>query len=160
MDVIKGEELLNVLAGIRKTESPGRKGGEFPYARTVYACFEEIQKLRDEGFTMATIRSYLEGKGVLPAGTDPHSFCRAFRRETARRQRAAKQKAATAKNVAGHKGNAAESATAPRAKQAPGFSPSPTAPVKPEERLRINSDGTFNIRPTNLDDLPDLGKLR
>jgi hypothetical protein len=79
------------LDEIRETETPGKRGGEFVYAQAVYGCFDEIEKLKVEGFTLTTICKYLERKGLLPANSDPRSFCRAFRRrrEAARRRQTA-----------------------------------------------------------------------
>jgi DNA-binding transcriptional MerR regulator len=68
------------LEELRETETPGRRGGEFIYARAVYAYFREIEELKAEGFTLATICRFLEKREILPAGSDPRSFCRAFRR--------------------------------------------------------------------------------
>jgi hypothetical protein len=56
---------LGILAGIRDSESPGRRGGGFHYARAIYAYFTEIQELKAEGFTMATICKFLEKKDQL-----------------------------------------------------------------------------------------------
>lgn len=102
-------KVADILAEIRNVASPGRSGKAYPYAQTIYACFSEIEKLIDAGFTMATICKYLEGEGVLPNGADIHSFRRAFRREVARRSRQStrsgiKEKNDTSKKVHSNEG--------------------------------------------------------
>jgi hypothetical protein len=154
-----GEKFSGILDDIRKTESPGRSGGEFPYARAVYAYFPEIQGLMEEGFTLATICKFLVKKGVLPAGADTHSFCRAFRREKARRERA-KPKERKMKGGTANKDNATKSATASNARLEPvNLPPQPPAPVNPEGRLQVNPDNTFVIRPIDPSLLPDYDEL-
>jgi hypothetical protein len=158
-EIDKIGKFSGILDDIRETESPGRRGGEFPYARAVYACFSEIQGLMAEGFTLATICKFLEKKVALPASADTHSFCRAFRRELARRERA-KPKERKVKAGEANKNSVAKSATAPSARREPDNLPPQTpAPVNPRSRLQVNPDNTFVIRPIDRSLLPDYDKL-
>jgi DNA-binding transcriptional MerR regulator len=136
-----------VFADIREMESPGRQNATAIYAQTMYAHFEEIQKLRAEGFTLATICKFLEKKGLLPAGCDIHSFRRAFRRETDRRKRTEKGKTKVYESM---KNNAAQHTTMNARRE-----PDP-APEKFKAGLQVNPDNTFRIRPIDRDDLPDI----
>jgi DNA-binding transcriptional MerR regulator len=153
-------KLPGVLAGIRETELPGRKGGVFHYARTVYACFAEIQSLTAEGFTLSTICKFLERKGVLPPEADIRSFCRAYRREKTRRERSVRQKKAKVKEVSVKNDSAAKLMEATGAKREPAMTDKQTPhPVKPKGGLRLNPDNTFKIEPINPDDLPNFENL-
>lgn len=154
MSDMNGKDLRGALADIRETEYPGRNG-DFPYARLVSACFEEIAELKDEGFSMATIRRFLEKKGALAPGSDPRSFCRAFRREFARRMRRAKSKgmrdkAANVRSVASDRPVPAETKT-----KVVHESAKPNS-RKPARGLQVNSDNTFTIRPIDENDLPEI----
>jgi hypothetical protein len=154
------EKLPGILADIRDTELPGRKGGVFHYARTAYAYFEDIQNLIAEGFTLSTICKYLEKKGVLPLGADIRSFCRAFNREKARRERSAKRKKANVKEVSAKNDNSAKLTEVTGAKRetgAPVIKIQPT--VDPRCGPRINPDNTFRIEPVDPYDLPDFENL-
>ena len=154
------EKLPGVLADIRQTELPGRKGSVFHYARTVYACFADVQNLIAEGFTLATICKYLEKKGALPSGADTRSFCRAYRREKIRRERSVRQKKTTVKEVSVKNDNVAKLTEATGAKREPAMTDKHTQPpVEPKDGLRLNSDNTFKIEPIDFDDLPDFKSL-
>jgi DNA-binding transcriptional MerR regulator len=83
------EKIKRLVLRVRETETPGRQGAAFCYAKAAYAAFREITALRDEGFSMAAIHKVMEIDGLLPENSSPHSFRRAFRRELARRDRAA-----------------------------------------------------------------------
>jgi hypothetical protein len=153
-------KLPGVLADIRETELPGRRGGVFHYARAVYACFAEIQNLISEGFTLSTICKFLERKGILPPGADVRSFCRAFRREKTRRERSAKRKSKNAKEALVKNDNAVKLTETNNAKRETGTPDIQTQPtVKPGGRLQVNPDNTFVIKPIDFDGLPDFGKL-
>jgi DNA-binding transcriptional MerR regulator len=158
-DGVNGK-LPGILADIRETETPGRRGGVSHYARAVYACFDEIRVLTSEGFTLATICDFLKKKGILPAGADARSFCRAFRRERMRREQAEKRKNAKKKGAAKNDG-AVKLAGETSAKQEPGASaPQHQATVKPDDgRLRLEPGNTFKIKPINPNDLPDFEDL-
>jgi DNA-binding transcriptional MerR regulator len=92
-------EKVSLFEDIRATEMPGKRGGEYLYAQAIFAYFNEIEKLKAEGFTMATICKFLEKKEVLPNNSDPYSFRRAFRREVVRRERAISQEVNINDNV-------------------------------------------------------------
>ena len=147
---------MNFLEDIRATEMPGKRGGEFSYARAIYAYFDEIKKLKAEGFTLTTICNFLEKKGALPTDSDPRSFRRAFRREAVRRQKTILKEENI--NDTAKKGIKAK-ANIPKdegAKQKPEV---PVIPVKPKNKRsgpQINPDNTFNITPVDPDDLPDI----
>ena len=154
------EKLPGMLAGIRETELPGRRGGAPHYARTVYACFAEIQNLTAEGFTLSTICKFLERKGVLPQGADTRGFCRAYRREVERRERPVRSKRAKAKEVSVRNDNAAKLTEATGAKREPAMIGKQTPPpVEPKGGLRLNPDNTFKIEPIDPGDLPDYESL-
>jgi hypothetical protein len=160
MDEWSREKLPDMLADIRETELPGRRGGASHYARTVCACFAEIQGLIAEGFTLSTICKFLEKKGVLPPGADVRSFCRAFNRERSRRERPAKRKRAKTKEESVKNDNAANMMGATAAKQEPGMTGKQTPHVtEPKGGLWLNSDNTFKIEPIDLGDLPDFENL-
>jgi DNA-binding transcriptional MerR regulator len=84
------EKIKRLALRVRETETPGRQGAAFCYSKAAYAAFSEITALREEGFSMATIHKVMESDGLLPKNSSPYSFRRAFRRESARRERAAK----------------------------------------------------------------------
>jgi hypothetical protein len=152
--------LPGILAGIRETELPGRRGGVSHYARTVYACFAEIQNLTAEGFTLSTICKFLERKGVLPQGADTRGFCRAYRREVARRERPVRSKRAKAKEVSVRNDNAAKLTEATGARREPAMTGKQTPPpLEPKGGLRLNPDNTFKIEPIDFDGLPDFKNL-
>lgn len=158
----KNEERLNILVDIREMESPGRRGCVSPYAQVIYGYYTEIQELLDDGFTMATVCSYFEKKGVLPDNADKHSFRRALRRETARRKKARKPKNLGNKNASEQKEIATTLTKEPEA-----FTPRVTSDLRELQRvqgksakgLEVNPDNTFAIRPIDPDDLPDFDKL-
>jgi hypothetical protein len=154
------EKLSGMLADIRETELPGRRGGTSHYARTVRACFEEIQCLIAEGFTMFTICKFLEKRDALPPGADTRSFCRAYNRERLRRERSAKPKRTRAKEASAKNENAAKPAVASEREKEP-CPPSQQyqTSVKPRDGLRVNPDNTFVIQPIDPDDLPDYESL-
>jgi hypothetical protein len=154
------EKLPGVLADIRETELPGRRGGVFHYARTAYACFADIQNLIAEGFTLSTICKFLEKKGALPPRADIRSFCRAFNREKARRERSVKRKKMNVKEVSAKDDNAAKFAEVIGAKRETGAPVMKTqSPVEPRCGPRINSDNTFKIEPVDCEGLPDFENL-
>jgi hypothetical protein len=150
---------VGLLDEIRAMENPGKRGGEFVYAQVIYACFSEIQKLKAEGFTLTTICKFLERKGTLPAGSDPRSFCRAFRRENIRRKQVASKEGNirhTAKEIVKTKENALKhEISGTSAKQEPEI---PFVPAKPKMNpgVQMNPDNTFKIAPIDPDDLPDI----
>lgn len=84
------EKIKRLALRVRETETPGRQGAAFCYSKAAYAAFREITALREEGFSMATIHKVMESDGLLPKNSSQYSFRRAFRRESARRERAAK----------------------------------------------------------------------
>jgi hypothetical protein len=160
MDDLGSEKLPNALADIRKTEQPGRRGGAFCYAGTVYACFAEIQTLVSEGFTLTTICKYLEKKKILPVGSDTRSFCRAYRRECSRRERPTRQKKTKVREVSVKNDNATKLTETTESKQEPDMTGKQTPPpVEPRGGLRLNPDNTFKIEPLGPDDLPDFENL-
>jgi 2-keto-4-pentenoate hydratase/2-oxohepta-3-ene-1,7-dioic acid hydratase in catechol pathway len=155
---------VSFLEDIREEEVPGKRGGDFFYAQVMYSHFDEIEKLKAEGFTLTIICKFLEKKGALPTNSDLHSFRRAFRREAARRQRVnskevnvndtAKKGIKTGENVSKHE------ASVVNVRQRPEV---PFIPVKPKNnssRPEINPDNTFTIKPINPDDLPDVESIK
>lgn len=147
-----------ILEDIRSTEVPGKHGGTFFYAQAIYACFGDIQELKAEGFTLATICKFLKKKSLLPPDADPHSFRRAFRREIARRKRTGKAKEVNVKkgSMIGDASKHEVSATDTKEKRNPVPSVSPVNPVSGKTELQINPDNTFKISPIDPDDLPDI----
>ncbi|GHV51330.1 hypothetical protein FACS1894216_05160 [Synergistales bacterium] len=157
------EELKSILEDVRRTEIKGRKGGMFVYAGAIYRYFEDIRDLKAEGYTFATICKFLEEKNILPTDSDQRSFCRAFRKEVARRKLAAKAKKTegihdTVISPNKPKGNAAREVSAASAIQRTGVVPA--KPMPDRTGLQVNTDNTFNIRPIDLNDLPDPSSIR
>jgi hypothetical protein len=158
----KEGEKVGLLEEIREMETPGKRGGEFVYAQAVYGCFSEIEKLKAEGFTLTTICRFLERKEILPAGSDPRSFCRAFRRrrEADRRKQAILKEgniSGTEKETTKPKENAPKrEISGTNAKQEPEASFAPARPKNRKPGLQINPDNTFRIAPIDPDDLPDV----
>jgi hypothetical protein len=152
------ERLQSILEDVRETEAKGRKGGMFAYAAAIYRYFDDIRELTSDGYTFATVCKFLEGKNILPADSDPRSFCRAFNREASRRKRAAKSKKAEGTHDTGKAakpiGNSAKGAVLPVAAQKQAVVP--TNPAPDPFNLVVAPDNTFNIRPIDPDDLPDL----
>jgi DNA-binding transcriptional MerR regulator len=141
------ESETNVREEARKNHVPGR-AGEFPharYARAAYLYFDEILELRADGFSLATVCKVLEARGVLPEGADRRSFCRAVRKESARRERAERLRM-------GDTGRRAEK----RERTEPSTARSSIDCGESGAGLRINPDNTFTIRPIDPDDLPDI----
>ena len=144
---------MRLLDDIRATETPGKRGGEFFYAQVIYGYFDEIEKLKAEGFTMTTICKFLEKKGALPTNSDPRSFRRGFRREAARRQRTTSREvnvSGTAKK--GIKPRISEASVKQRAE----IPVIPTKAKNDRSGLQVNPDNTFTIAPIDPDDLPDM----
>jgi hypothetical protein len=141
------------------------KGGAFVYAGAIYSYYDDIRELKADGFTFATICKFLEGKGMLPPDADRRSFCRAFRREAARRKRAAKAKKTeilhgNATKAMNPKGDTARREVLPvRAAQDQSAVPARQSAPDPG-RLVINPDNTFNIREADLSGLPDPDSIK
>jgi hypothetical protein len=156
----KDGEKVSLLEEIRETEAPGKRGDEFVYARAIYGYFSEIEKLKAEGFTLTTICRFLEKKEILPAGSDPRSFCRAFRRrrEAASRKQPMRKEAHTddtAKKTVTHKRDVPKHETAgTTAGRKPEVSFTPARPKNTKTGLQINPDNTFEISPIDPEDLP------
>ena len=150
---------MNLLEEVRATEIPGKRGGEFLYAKAIYAYFNEIEKLKAEGFTFITICKSLERRGILPKNSDPHSFRRAYRREIIRRQRTALKEVnaddRTKRNIkAGENVQKYEiSRKGEQRKLGIPFTPARTKNSK--AGLHVNTDNTFDLTPINDDDMPD-----
>lgn len=158
----KSENKPNLLADIRAEESPGRRSYTFFYAQAICIHFIEVQELRAEGFSMATICRFLEKKGALPVGADPHSFCRAYSREDVRRKRATKYKEQERTNGRSEKKNeAAGIAAISGDERKPSL---PTSPLpgasKSKTGVQINPDNTFRIEPIDPDDLPEIENIK
>ncbi|MDR1508028.1 MAG: hypothetical protein LBS53_00135 [Synergistaceae bacterium] len=152
-------KLQGALVDIRATESPGRKSDVSSYARAVYACFDDIQALTSEGFTLSTICNFLEKKGALPAGADTRSFCRALRRERARREQAEKQKISKTRRAVKND-DTVKSEETTVTKEGTGLpAPAYRTQAKPDGGPRLNPGNTFKIEPVNLDILPDFESL-
>ena len=151
---------MRLLEDIRATETPGKRGGEFFYAQMIYGYFDEIEKLKGEGFTLTTICKFLEKKGALPEKSDPRSFRRAFRREAARRQRAISKEVkvndTAKKEVKGGENIPRRDVSEAGVKQKPEIPFTPAKSKSSRGRLQINPDNTFNITPIDPDDLPDI----
>ena len=151
---------MNLLEDIREVEIPGRRGEGFFYAQVIYSHFDEIEKLKTEGFTLTAICKFLEKKGALPTGADPHSFRRAFRREATRRQWAISKEVKihdTTKKRVAPKGNDKkhEISVASIMQE----TEVPVIPIKLKSSKagpQINPDNTFRIAPIDPDDLPDI----
>jgi len=161
--LMKEGERVSLLDDIKLTETPGKHGGEFSYAQAIYAYFDEIEKLKSEGFTLATICKFLEKKEVLPINANPYSLRRAFRRELNRRKQAVSKEESvhdTAKKDMKLKRNAPQRepsrASATEIKQE---AENMTISVKPKNSKagpQVNPDNTFKIAPVDPDDLPDV----
>jgi hypothetical protein len=69
---------------IRKTPAVSKRKN-VSYAIVVKVGYEEIQKLRDDGYSYDIICKILSENGTLDAVANPKNFCTAFLRETKRR---------------------------------------------------------------------------
>ena len=151
---------MSLLEDIRATETPGRRGGEFFYAQVIYGHFGEIEKLKAEGFTLTTICKFLEKKGALPSGSDLRSFRRAFRRETASRQRAISKEVnindTTKKGIKTGENVFKREISETSVKQRSEVSAAAAKLKNSRSRPPINPDHTFSIAPIDPDDLPDM----
>ena len=151
---------MNLLEEIRTTETPGKRGGEFLYAQAVYSCFSDIEILKAEGFTLATICKYLEKREILPKNSDPHSFCRAFRREIKRRQRAELKEVntddTTKRNINTEENFQKRDVSKISEQKKPEIPFIPARAKNGKAGLHVNPDNTFKMPPKDLDDMPDI----
>ena len=141
---------------IRATEMPGKRGGDFFYAQAIYGYFDEIEKLRAEGFTLTTICKFLEKKGMLPTDSDPRSFRRAFRRESVRRQRSTSMEVKVQKRMKVKETISKREFLDVSMKPKQEIAVTPAKPKKSSSGPQINPDNTFKIAPIDPDDLPDM----
>ena len=74
----------NAAESIRKTPAVRRRKN-VSYALVVKVGYEEIQKLRNDGYSYDVICNMLSEYGALDAGSNPKNLCSAFLRETKRR---------------------------------------------------------------------------
>jgi len=78
------EALRRSIDSVR--EAPAvRRRGDVSYALVVKVGYEEIQKLRSDGYSYDVICETLSRNGVLDTGASPKNLCSAFLRETKRR---------------------------------------------------------------------------
>ncbi|MDR1510206.1 MAG: hypothetical protein LBS53_11265, partial [Synergistaceae bacterium] len=126
---------------------------------TVKSGYGEIRKLREDGFGYDVICGECAEKGVLPACACPKNLCSAFLRETKRREEKALaisevNRGEITKTSAGGFASAngkIQKAVAP---------PAPAFPAR--EKLAVNPDNTFNIRPNSLSesDIEETERIR
>ena len=78
------EALKGAVASIRKTPVVRRRKN-VSYAVVVKVGYEEIQKLRNDGYSYDIICRTLSENGALDVDASPKNLCTAFLRETKRR---------------------------------------------------------------------------
>ena len=76
--------LKSAVDSIRKTPAVRRRRN-VSYAVVAKVGYEEIQKLRNDGYSYEIICKMFAEHGVLGVGASPKNLCRAFLRETKRR---------------------------------------------------------------------------
>ena len=133
------------------------------YAKTVVASFEEIQSLRARGIRFDKICELLETSGLLPENANVHSFRQAFAREKTRRSKIGGFEAQETKKsgvkvneacvVSREKKPTEINSPAPRSS---GVLSIPKRMAGNETRLVVKPDNTFEIRPINTEDLPEI----
>jgi hypothetical protein len=89
-DEIRGL-LENAVVSVRK-RAPIRRRDDVSYALVVKTGYEEILKLREDGYSYDIICEVFAENGLFPNGANPKTFRSAFLRETNRREK--KQKPA------------------------------------------------------------------
>jgi hypothetical protein len=87
--------LKDAVISVRK-RAPIRRRNDISYALVVKTGYEEILKLREDGYSYDVICEVFAENGFFPNGANPKSFRSAFLRETNRREK--KLKAAIPKN--------------------------------------------------------------
>ena len=151
---------MNLLEDLKASEAPGRHGGDCLYAQAIYNNFDEIVKLKADGFTLMTICKFLEKKGALPKDSDPHSFRRAFRREAIRRQRVTSKEVnvndTTKKDMKPKESISRRETSDTSVKKKSEASVIPAKPKNSKPKPSINPDYTFDMAKIDPDDLPDL----
>ena len=156
----KRGEKVNLLEDLKASEAPGRRGGDCLYAQAIYSNFDEIVKLKADGFTLMTICKFLEKKGALPKDSDPHSFRRAFRREGTRRLRVTSKEVnvndTTKKDMKVKENIPKIESSDVSVKQKSEASVIPAKPRNSKPKPSINPDYTFDMAQIDPDDLPDL----
>jgi hypothetical protein len=149
------ELLKDAVVSVRK-RAPIRRRNDVSYALVVKTGYDEILKLREDGYSYDVICEVFAEKGLFPNGANPKSFRSAFLRETNRRGK--KPKAAIPENP-----SIAQKAAAPAVKTdslVKGVVPKPKDNKTPEEewfrqqtsttintglgRITKNSDGSFD----------------
>jgi hypothetical protein len=99
MVILDTDELRGLLESavisVRK-RAPIRRRDDVSYAMVVKTGYEEILRLREDGYSYDVICEVFAEKGLFPNGANPKSFRSAFLRETNRREK--KLKAAISKN--------------------------------------------------------------
>jgi hypothetical protein len=106
-DEIRGL-LKNAVTSVRK-RAPIRRRDDVSYALIAKTGYEEILKLREDGYSYDIICEVFAESGLFPNGANPKTFRSAFLRETNRREK--KLKAAIPENP-----GAAQKADAPAVK--------------------------------------------
>jgi hypothetical protein len=94
-DEIRGL-LKNAVTSVRK-RAPVKRHNDVSYALVVKTGYEEILKLREDGYSYDVICEVFAENGLFPNGANPKTFRSAFLRETVRREK--KLKAAIPKNA-------------------------------------------------------------
>jgi hypothetical protein len=132
--------LKDAVISVRK-RAPIRRRDDVSYALVVKIGYEEILRLREDGYSYDVICEVFAENGLFPNGANPKSLRSAFLRETNRREK--KLKAAIPKNS-----GAAQKAAAPAVKTdsaAGGIAPKPKDKEAPEkEWIRQQTSTTIN----------------
>jgi hypothetical protein len=143
------DAIRQALGWLKANSAPGRRRGDFSYARIARAAFEDIRGLTAEGFSYAAICEAFETNGLLPKGSKPYSLSRAVRRETARRQKRA-EPAGTERAIQDVGGKLDAPKTSASAKGVQG--PEHEGMAVPDGRkLTDKPDNAFNARPADFD---------
>jgi hypothetical protein len=133
------EALKEAVEALRKTP-PTQRRDNASYSLAVRSGYEDIKQLREDGYSYDVICEALSEKGVLQPNAKPKNLCSAFLRETKRREKRA---------MRANSSNRAEGKSPMGMKTGSQVTPEKTtAPAR--EKLTVNPDNTFNIRPSAL----------
>jgi hypothetical protein len=150
------EAVKDAAESIRKSP-PVRRRKSMAYALAVKAGYDVIQKLLEDGYSYDVICGELAERGALPSGASPKNLCSAFLREKKRKEKRSSAAAASSspevkKTGVGGFRNTNREAGSQAMPQKPNF--------PDDQKLVVNPDNTFNIRPTGLSesDIEDIEK--
>lgn len=95
-----GVTLKRAVDSIRSRPAVRRRANA-PYALVARAGYEEVRKLREDGYSYDVICEEFAKKDLLPEGANPKTLCSAFLREKKRRRKRNVQSADTADKPTG-----------------------------------------------------------